>query len=355
MPDAVRGSTRGDAAGAGLGGERSMRAARVVARQRLECGHAPLPAARPGAAMVRTLVASLCGSDLHVVDLGYAGKGRPTHLPGPPGFPGHESVVEVVDPAGGPFRAGERCLAVPPANLSAAYAEYQVVDHAALLPLPDAEPADRFVLAQQLGTVEHGLQTFWPGSLDAVTVAIVGAGSAGILLAHEARRRGAARILVSDPSPPRRALAERAGADLATDPNATPFPEVVAAHTDGHGAELVIDASGEDAGRAAAVHCLARDATLGLFGLPERSGSSPFELATLFERRARALTSHSAQLDPDLRAFRSAIDRVASGELDELGLLTHRFPLEAIDAAFEAARARDEAIKVLIDVATPGG
>jgi threonine dehydrogenase-like Zn-dependent dehydrogenase len=103
------------------------------------------------------------------------------------------------------------------------------------------------------------------------------------------------------------------------------------------------------------VHCLARDATLGLFGLPERSDSSPFELATLFERRARALTSHSAQLDPDLRAFRSAIDRVASGELDELGLLTHRFPLEAIDAAFEAARARDGAIKVLIDVATPGG
>jgi L-iditol 2-dehydrogenase len=328
----------------------TMRAARVIARRRLACDRAPLPAMRPGAAMVRTLVASLCGSDLHVVDLGYAGKGRPTHLPGPAGFPGHESVVEVVDPGGGPHTVGERYLAVPPANLSAAYAEFQVVDHGSLLPLPPDDRWERYVLAQQLGTVAYGFDTFWPGSLEGRTVAIVGAGSAGLLFTHEARRRGAEQILVSDPSAFRRALAARAGADHTIDGREASFPETVVERTEGRGADLVVDASGEDDGRADAVHALARDATLGLFGLPERSGSSPFELATLFERRARALTTHSAQLEPGLRSFRRAIERIASDELEPLGLLTHRYPLEDIDAAFAAARARDDAVKILVDV-----
>lgn len=84
-------------------------------------------------------------------------------------------------------------------------------------------------------------------------------------------------------------------------------------------------------------------------------GASPFELATLFERRARLVTAHSAQLEPGLRSFRSAVDRVAAAEFDDLGLLTHRFPLEDIDEAFAAARARDAALKVLVDVAAPTG
>jgi L-iditol 2-dehydrogenase len=332
-----------------------MRAARIVARQHLACDDVPVPHARPGSALVRTLVASICGSDFHVVDLAYYGKDRPSLIPGPPGFPGHESVVEVVDAPGGEFDTGQLALAVPPANLSAAYAEYQVVDTGSLVPLPATDAWEQLVLAQQLGTVSYAFDTFWPGSIQERTVAVVGAGSAGIMFAREARRRGAATTVVTDPSVTRLRVSERAGADVTVRTGNADFAETVADLTDGCGAELVIDASGRDAGRKTAVSALARGATLGMFGLPMRGGASPFELATLFERRARLVTAHSAQLEPGLRSFRSAVDRIAAAEFDDLGLLTHRFPLEDVDEAFAAARARDAALKVLVDVAAPTG
>jgi L-iditol 2-dehydrogenase len=331
----------------------SMRAARIVGRGHLACDEAPVPAPVEGAVLVRTLVASICGSDFHVVDLAYYARGRPSTIPGPPGFPGPESIVEVVDAPGGEVAPGQLALAVPPAHASAAFAEYQVVAPSALVPLPTTDAWDQLVLAQQLGTVSYAFDTFSPGSVAACTVAIVGAGSAGILFAREARRRGAATTLVTDPSEARLDAAKRAGADVTVPAGDGAFSEAVLDVTGGRGAELVIDATGRDSGRATATAVLAKDATLGMFGLPMRTGESPFDLARIFEQRARLIAAHSAQLEPGLRSFRSAVDRVAAGELEDLGLLTHRFALDDVDDAFAAARARDAALKVLLEVGDP--
>lgn len=331
----------------------TMRAGRLVARGRMACEATELPVVEPGDALVRTLTASVCGSDFHVIDLAYYGRNRPDAIPGPPGFPGHESVVEVVEDPSGTLAPGTIALAVPPANRSAAYAEFQAIASDALVELPDPSQWESQVLAQQFGTVLFAMDRFWDPSLVGRTVAIVGAGSAGILFALEARTRGAGTIIVGDPSPSRRERAHRGGADQAVDPADGGFTQAVAELTDGAGAALVIDASGEDDGRSLAVSALARDATFGLFGLPMRAGSSPFDLATFFERRARMIATHSAQLEPGLRSFRTAVARLSTGELDDLDLLTHRFPLERIDDALQIARARDDAIKVLIDVARP--
>ena len=333
----------------------TMLAGRLVARGLMACETAPSPERQPGCARVRTLTASICGSDFHVIDLAYYGRGRPAGSPGPPGFPGHESIVEIIDDPTGGFPPGTIALAVPPANRSAAYAEFQVIDPASLVALPDPSRWESQVLAQQFGTVLFAMDRFWDPSLHIPTVAIVGAGSAGLLFAHEARQRGAGNIIVTDPSPTRRDRALRAGAHHAVDPADEGLQQAVADLTDGVGVHLSIDASGEDAGRRSAVDVLAFDGIFGLFGLPMRAGGSPLNLATFFERRARMIATHSAQLEPGLRSFRRAIDRLSTGELDHLDLLTHRFPLERIDEAVQIARERDEAIKVLIDVARPSG
>ena len=333
----------------------TMRAARLVARGRMVCDMTPSPGVEPGHALVRTLIASICGSDFHVIDLAYHGRDRPDTLPGPPGYPGHESIVEVIDDPTGALAPGTIALAVPPANRSAAYAELQAISPESLIELPDSSQWESQVLAQQFGTVLFGLDRFWPRSLQGGTLAIVGAGSAGVLFAYEARQRGAGTIIVTDPSPIRRDRALRAGAHHAVDPVDDGLQQAVADLTHGDGVQLSIDASGEDEGRRSAIDVLAFDATFGLFGLPMRSGASPFELATLFERRARAIATHSAQLEPGLRSFRTALERISMGELNHLELLTHRFPLEQVDEALMAARNRDAALKVLIDVARPTG
>ena len=331
----------------------TMLAARIVATGRLACDEVDVPEPAPGLALVRTLVASICGSDLHVVDLGYYDEHPPPPLPGAPGFPGHESVVEVVEAPGGELAPGQLALAVPPAHVSAAYAEYQTVATSSLVPLQTTAHWEPFVLAQQLGTVIHAMNVFWPGSLTGRSVAIVGAGSGGIMFALEARRRAATTVVIADPCPARLAVARRAGADHVVDTGSQSLEDVVMDLTGGQGAPLAIDASGTDGGRQAAIGVLEEEGTLGMFGLPARHGPSPFDVSTLFQRRARVIAAHSAQREPGLRSFRAAVDRIAGGELSPLNLLSHPFGLEEIEDAFAVARKRGAAIKIPIVVGAP--
>ena len=57
-------------------------------------------------------------------------------------------------------------------------------------------------------------------------VLVTGAGPIGIMAAAVARHAGARYVVISDPNPYRRALAEKLGVTLAVDPTATPLGEV---------------------------------------------------------------------------------------------------------------------------------
>ncbi len=82
-----------------------MRAALLRAPGTLECVEAPTPEPGPGQVLVRTVCASLCGSDLHHVFMPLLDQPFPSHR----GFPGHEGVGEVVESRAAPAirRAGD--------------------------------------------------------------------------------------------------------------------------------------------------------------------------------------------------------------------------------------------------------
>jgi L-iditol 2-dehydrogenase len=322
----------------------NARAAQLVEDGRFDLVPLVLPPTGHGMVLVRTLIASVCGSDLHVVDHDWGDPTRPAR----PGFPGHESVVEILDDPAGRLASGDRALAVPPAGNSAAFATHQLVAHASLIPLRPDDVAERTVFAQQLGTVIHAMNVFRHDPLDGQTVGIVGAGSAGAMFVNEARRRGAAAVLVSDPHESRRALARALGAVAVVDRGE--LSEAVHDATHGTGAALMIEAGGTDDGRNEAISALAPDGTLGVFGLPERIGPSPIDVGTLFTRRGRLVTTHSAQSEPGIASFREALTQVRDGSFDPDVFETRSLPLEDIDVAFELARRRGGVHKALLDL-----
>lgn len=292
--------------------------------------------------LVRTLVAAVCGSDLHVVDQGWGVR----DLPADPGYPGHESIVEVLDDPSGTLPHGMRALAVPPAHDSRAFATHQLVDRAALLPLEPDDAPTRMIFAQQLGTVIQGLNVFWESSLRGLTVAVVGAGTAGTMFVHEAVRRGAAQVIVSDPDPHRRSVATAFGASSAVP--AGELATTVSHETDEVGAPLVVEASGTDGGRNEAIASLRQDGVLGMFGLPQRLGPSPIDIGALFARRARLVTTHGTQSEPGLTAFREALTQIRGQQFDPSLYTIATYPLSAVNAAFTAARQRDRVHKALL-------
>lgn len=325
----------------------AMRASRLVATGDLRCEDAPIPTIGdvPGHVLVRTELAAICGSDVHIVHHGLSAH----DLPAPPGYPGHESVGEVVASADPAVLEGQRVLVVPPPTDARCFAEYQRLPASQVVVVPDALTTEHALMAQQLGTVLFALERFWPPG-GARTVTIVGAGSAGLLFVQEVQRRGAATIVVSDHMPDRRERAVTFGADVVVDPGERSVEEATMQASDGRGADLVIEAAGYDDARIDAVASVAMCGTIGFFGLPERPGIAPFPFEQLFRRRATVHLEHAAQEQPGLRAFCLALEQIERGESDVAGFVTHRFPIERIaEALATATDRRDASIKVGIE------
>lgn len=315
----------------------------MLAPGRIECVDVPAPAlgAAP-AVLLRTLRASICGSDAHMVFGGIGVSGYPC----PAGAPGHEAVAEVVDSTAPGFAAGDRVLAVPDPPTARAFAEYLLVPPEFLVPLPADAPLES-VLAQQLGTVVFALRRFWPGP-PAGTALVLGAGSAGLFFLQLLRRAGFERVLVTDLDPDRLARAARLGAAVTA--RAGDAAAVTLEATGGRGADLVVEAAGHDDARAEAIHAVAVAGRIGLFGMPERKGMAPLPFDVLFRRRPTIEVAWGAQYEPGLTSFRTALRLIADGAVDIRGLTTHVEPIERIGAALDRAAARREgALKVAID------
>jgi L-iditol 2-dehydrogenase len=315
-----------------------MKAARWVGVGRVVCEDAPVPSPADGEILVRTAYASICGSDLHTVFLNAPPR------PGDVGYPGHESVGEVVESRCAEFEPGDCVLTVPYAVAGRCLAEFQALPGSACI----RPPLSHLLMAQQLGTVVYAFRSH-PLDLIGKDAAVIGQGSAGTFFTFLLKRAGAARVLVSDKSPARLAYSRQLGADLAVDAGAVDFRSAVMEATGGQGADVVVEAVGSREAFPLSLELAAAGATVVWFGLPEGSDDYPFSFHEFFQRRLTAHTKFGAQGEPGLESFRYAVRMIADGAIDVAPLLSHMLPIEQVDEAFRIAHDRtDNALKVSI-------
>ena len=314
-----------------------MRAARLVAPGRFEVVEAPDPSPTPEQVVVRMHRASICGSDLHVVYDGFCQH----DFPAPAGYPGHEGVGmvlqagdEVVD-----VQAGDWVLTAPRPHDAGCFAGLQAVDASSVVLLPEGADLDRVLMAQQLGTVLFAARRFLEG-VPRTTAAVIGAGSVGTFFVQVLRRAGFHTIVISDLEAHRLEVAAELGAAITVQAPRESLAQVVHDVTEGAGADLVIEAAGYDRTRAEAIAAAAPGARVGLFGFPESPGEAPFPFDLAFRKSLTIQTSVGSQQEPDLRSFREAVSGIAAGDYEVGYLLAPAFPVERIQEAMEAARAR---------------
>jgi L-iditol 2-dehydrogenase len=128
---------------------RTTRAGLLVEQGRTVFVESPVEPLQDGDLLVQSEFASICGSDLHVVNQGV--ETEPEQWV--PGYPGHEGVGEVVESRVIDFAAGERVLVVPPVPQARCFAEWQRVRATSAVRLEGACPPLAELMAQQLGTV----------------------------------------------------------------------------------------------------------------------------------------------------------------------------------------------------------
>ena len=309
----------------------------------ITCEEIEAPEPTPGKVLVRTRLASICGSDLHVVYMGYTGYA--SDFPLPPGHPGHEGLGEVIDGGGTGFEPGERVLTVPSISIARTFAGCQLVDPRYLARLPQGAPESHLLMAQQLATVVFSCERL--SGVEGATVAVIGQGSAGLFHDFILNRMGAERIIAIEPESARRNLSATFGADVTVDVTGHRATEAVLDLTGGAGADLVVEAVGSAETLNQAMAMARTWGRVQAFGLPPGMDPVPFDWDVFFRRRLTLNSAFGSQDEPGLPAVESALRLVSEGQVDMGSIVTHSLPITEIADAFELAHSRaDGVIKV---------
>ncbi len=319
----------------------TMPAALATDLRRIRCDLVPVPDPEPGKVLVRTRLASICGSDLHIVYMGW----NAHEFPLPHGYPGHEGLGEVVDGGDTGFAPGDLVLTAPNIWGSRTFAGYQLIEPHFLLKLPRDVPEKHLLMAQQLGTVVFGCRRL--PSLIGQTVVVVGQGSVGLFHDFMLRRLGAHRIIGIEPVPERLAAGRAMGLDEAVDVSGRRATEAVMDLTGGEGADLVIEAVGSVETLNQTLQLAKPLGRIAVFGLPPTMEPVPFDWDTFFRKRLDMHTVFGAQDEPGLPAFQIAVDYISRGDIDMAPFVTHTFPIDSVQEAFDLAHSKEDgALKV---------
>jgi threonine dehydrogenase-like Zn-dependent dehydrogenase len=146
-------------------------------------------------------------------------------------------------------------------------AEYCLAPAVTVHRLPDTLSLERAALAEPLSCCLWALDL--AGITSGATVGIIGAGTMGLLLLELAKASGAARTVISEPHPSRRAIAAQLGADLIVDPRATDLLAAINELTDGIGCDAVLEAVGHPATVAEALRVVRRAGTVVIVGVAD--------------------------------------------------------------------------------------
>jgi 2-desacetyl-2-hydroxyethyl bacteriochlorophyllide A dehydrogenase len=209
-------------------------------------------------------------------------------------------------------------------------------DHAR--PLPPGVTADQAVLTEPLAVVTHAFGL--AGSLRGASVAILGAGTLGLLAIQAARLLGATSVYATGRQDRKLALAERFGARVG---DARTEDVVAAGLARGGPFDVVLDCIGSSEALNQGLRLAAAGGTVLLVAGPHH----PTLELDYVEFRAREVSLIASRIYG--ADFDDAIALLGRGELDLAPLITHRFDVEHAPEAVAFADAnRADAIKVVL-------
>jgi L-iditol 2-dehydrogenase len=340
-----------------------MRAALFYGPKDVRIEAVDVPRAGTGEVIVKVEVALTCGTDLKTFQ-----RGHPVLLKRFPSPFGHEfaGVVTEVGVEVEGFHPGMRVVAANSAPchqcfychagqtnlcenldlLNGAYAEQIRIPAAIvqenLLAIPDSLSYRAAAFCEPLACVLHGLDAVQLSPGD--HVAILGAGSIGLLLVQICKRAGARVILVSR-SAGKLELARELGADAVIDLETVRSKEgaICELTSHGQGVELAIEAVGRPELWELAVALTRKGGNAILFGGCEAGTSITLETKALHygERKVIGVFHHTP------KAIRQALELIASQQLQLDPLITDHLPLPDLDGAF-ARMASHGALKMAI-------
>lgn len=354
---------------------RMMKAAVFVEPGRIVVQDKPIPEVGPLDALIRITTTTICGTDVHIL------KGE---YPVEPGLIiGHEPVgiIEKLGSSVSGFEEGQRVIAgaITPSGQSNAslcgfhsqcgagtkhgwkpmggwrfgntidgsQAEYLLVPDAManLAPVPDGLTDEQVLMCPDImstgfGGAESG------GIKIGDTVVIFAQGPIGLCATAGAKLLGATTIIAVESIPERGSMSKLMGADHVVDFSKVDPVDEILKITDGRGVDVAIEALGLQQTFEAALRVLRPGGTLSSLGVYSTDLKIPLDAFSAGLGDNKIITT----LCPGGKErMRRLMEVVASGRVDTRPLVTHRYKLEDIEAAYDLfSHQRDAVLKVAI-------
>jgi L-iditol 2-dehydrogenase len=340
-----------------------MKAAVLRGVDDLRLEELPDPQPADNEVLIRIRASGVCGTDVHMWE-GTNDEGTF------PFIPGHEWSGEVVE-AGKDIKTlsvGDRVVGEPFINCKVCanckeglathmctdweyygfswehpggMAEYCVSKEERLHKIPDGVSFEEGALVEAVSVSYYGLWGKGGGAAPHDRVVVFGAGPIG-LFAMQVCQVSGAPVIVVEPQPHRRQLAQDLAADVVIDPAAGDVVEQVLDHTDGRGATLILECSGSDSALEATMDVVAKGGRIVLIGhsvgrkVPIEIGRSIWQGATI-----------AGSCDSPF-FFAKTLAFMSRQLVDLTKVVTHRFPLADVLEAFELGKRASDSAKILL-------
>jgi threonine 3-dehydrogenase len=322
---------------------------------------APIPTVGPNEVLIKVLKTGICGTDLHILNWdGWAQRNIPV-----PRIIGHEFVGEIVEIGPGVTgyamgdrvtaeghitcgicrncRAGKRHLCAHAVGIGGgrdgAFAEYLVMPVFNLWPVHPDIPSELAAILDPFGNAVHCALSFDVVGED---VLITGAGPIGITAAAVCRFIGARHIVVTDTNDYRLGLAASLGASRTVNVARQSLQDAMRDLKMSNGFDVGLEMSGNPAAFNSMLGNMYHGGSIALLGfLPPSTGINWDEL--IF----KGLHLKGVYGREMFETWYKMTQLIRSG-LDILPVITHRFPVDRHEEAFEVVRS-GQCAKVVLE------
>lgn len=324
----------------------------------------PGPEAGPGQVLVRVRAASICYSDISVLENTYVGR-KPVPIPMIMGHEGAGTVAAVGAGVTG-RKVGDRVALEPIAGCGrcamcrrgfknmcmdwvhigltchGTFAEHVAIPAELAHAIPDGIGFAEGALLEPLALAVRSLEQSRP--MVGETVAILGPGSLGMMHLLAYRAAGAAKVFVVGLAKDRERfrIARELGADGTIDIGEGDPVAALQRVTGGLGADIVVETASSPKATGLAFELAAPRGRVVLFGLYPEAAFSPVKMLR------KGLTAYG-DVGATSRQFLTAMSWVETGKVEVGRLITGRFGLDQSREAFDAAHG-GENVKIVFEM-----
>ncbi len=331
----------------------------------------PVKEPGPGEILIKVEACGICAGDVkarHNTARFWGGDGMPGYCE-PPFIPGHEFVGEIVAMGGdveGGFKIGDRVVSeqiVPcgtcrycragkywlcdPHNvygfknhLPGGMAEYAILPKRSInYVIPKDLPIEKAVLIEPFACSLHGVEQGRIQVDDVVVLA--GAGTLGLGMIGAIKKRNPKKFIVLDMNDMRLEKAKEFGADIVINPGKEDAVKRVMEETGGYGCDVYLEVTGHPSSVGQGLEMICKGGRFVEFSV--MSGTSTVDWSIIGD--AKEIVIYGSQLSP--YCFSRTIEGIKDGTMPTDGVVSHIFPLEKWEEAYETAES-GRGIKVVL-------